>query len=450
MTEEEKMRNLIVNQNTIILIISTIIYVAITILIQNKILSTIFKIEKKKFRKIWFIQVAIISILKIIFPFSVSKILEIICQVIIYKKYLSFNVEKALIAEEINVTIKAVTELISIKTIGEIYNIGRIKEASENLAFTITLLITMILLKLIIYIVINKTKIKLEMPENLENKAKKQVIQISIISSLLILIDEIEVLNCIETLPNSAYLFDIILVLSYYFISTIGIIKIIQINKDKNQIDDLKGCQERLQDSYDSVCSFRHDFRNIMQSFGGYIATKDINGLQKMYNDVIEECQEMNNQNNIDKEKINNPAVYQLINSKYLLAKKESVKIKLEVYIDINKLKIKTYELCRILGILIDNAIEAAKECDDKVISIKFIKDKYNNRDLIVIENTCKNQLIDLSKLKEKGFSTKKNKIFHGLGLWKVNQIIKKNENLRLYTSRDKIFKQQLEIYNWN
>ena len=444
------MRNLILNQNTIILIISTIIYVAITILIQNKILSTIFKIEKKKFRKIWFIQVAIISILKIIFPFSVSKILEIICQVIIYKKYLSFNVEKALIAEEINVTIKAVTELISIKTIGEIYNIGRIKEASENLAFTITLLITMILLKLIIYIVINKTKIKLEMPANLENKAKKQVIQISIISSLLILIDEIEVLNCIETLPNSAYLFDIILVLSYYFISTIGIIKIIQINKDKNQIDDLKGCQERLQDSYDSVCSFRHDFRNIMQSFGGYIATKDINGLQKMYNDVIEECQEMNNQNNIDKEKINNPAVYQLINSKYLLAKKESVKIKLEVYIDINKLKIKTYELCRILGILIDNAIEAAKECDDKVISIKFIKDKYNNRDLIVIENTCKNQLIDLSKLKEKGFSTKKNKIFHGLGLWKVNQIIKKNENLRLYTSRDKIFKQQLEIYNWN
>ena len=444
------MRNLIVNQNTIILIISTIIYVAITILIQNKILSTIFKIEKKKFRKIWFIQVAIISILKIIFPFSVSKILEIICQVIIYKKYLSFNIEKALIAEEINITIKAVTELISIKTIEEIYNIGRIKEASENLAFTITLLITMILLKLIIYIVINKTKIKLEMPENLENKAKKQVIQISIISSLLILIDEIEVLNCIETLPNSAYLFDIILVLSYYFISTIGIIKIIQINKDKNQIDDLKGCQERLQDSYDSVCSFRHDFRNIMQSFGGYIATKDINGLQKMYNDVIEECQEMNNQNNIDKEKINNPAVYQLINSKYLLAKKESVKIKLEVYIDINKLKIKTYELCRILGILIDNAIEAAKECDDKVISIKFIKDKYNNRDLIVIENTCKNQLIDLSKLKEKGFSTKKNKIFHGLGLWKVNQIIKKNENLRLYTSRDKIFKQQLEIYNWN
>ena len=444
------MRNLIVNQNTIILIISTIIYVAITILIQNKILSTIFKIEKKKFRKIWFIQVAIISILKIIFPFSVSKILEIICQVIIYKKYLSFNIEKALIAEEINITIKAVTELISIKTIEEIYNIGRIKEASENLAFTITLLITMILLKLIIYIVINKTKIKLEMPENLENKAKKQVIQISIISSLLILIDEIEVLNCIETLPNSAYLFDIILVLSYYFISTIGIIKIIQINKDKNQIDDLKGSQERLQDSYDSICSFRHDFRNIMQSFGGYIATKDINGLQKMYNDVIEECQEMNNQNNIDKEKINNPAVYQLINSKYLLAKKESVKIKLEVYIDINKLKIKTYELCRILGILIDNAIEAAKECDDKVISIKFIKDKYNNRDLIVIENTCKNQLIDLSKLKEKGFSTKKNKIFHGLGLWKVNQIIKKNENLRLYTSRDKIFKQQLEIYNWN
>ena len=89
-------------------------------------------------------------------------------------------------------------------------------------------------------------------------------------------------------------------------------------------------------------------------------------------------------------------------------------------------------------------------DCKEKTITIKFLKDRYNNRNLVVIENTCKNYLVDLKSLKSKGFTTKKDKAFHGLGLWRVNQIIKKNENLRLYTTRDKVFKQQLEIYNWD
>lgn len=444
------MNNLTFNQNLIILIVIAVIYVTITNLIQNCILSSIFKIEKRKFKKILIRQIIIFSVLKIIFPFAISKSLEIITNIIIYKKCLNFNIEKALIAEEINVVILVVTELISIKIFGEIYSIETFSNAIQNLNFILSSVTTICLIKLVIYIIIYKFNLKMMIPDYLENDVKRQIISMTIVSIILIFIDEVEVLKYTNVLPNNLYLLNLIFIVSYYYLSTMGIIKIIQVNDDKNEINDLQGSKDRLQDSYDSICSFRHDFGNIMQGFGGYIATKDFNGLQKMYNDVIEECHEINNQKFFEKDKINNPAVYQLINSKYLLAKKESVKIKLEVYIDINKLKIKTLELCRILGILIDNAIEAAKECDDKMISIKFIKDKYNNRDLIVIENSCKNELIDLSRLKDKGFSTKKNKLFHGLGLWKVNQIIKKNENLRLYTSRDKIFKQQLEIYNWN
>ena len=35
-------------------------------------------------------------------------------------------------------------------------------------------------------------------------------------------------------------------------------------------------------------------------------------------------------------------------------------------YLNMNDLNIKIYEFTRVLGILMDNAIEAAKECDDK------------------------------------------------------------------------------------
>ena len=36
----------------------------------------------------------------------------------------------------------------------------------------------------------------------------------------------------------------------------------------------------------------------------------------------------------------------------------------------------------------------------------------------------------------------------HGLGLWEVRKILKKNNNLNLFTTKtNKLFKQQLEIY---
>ena len=46
----------------------------------------------------------------------------------------------------------------------------------------------------------------------------------------------------------------------------------------------------------------------------------------------------------------------------------------------------------------------------------------------------------------KKGYSTKEGNT--GLGLWEVRQILKKNNNLNLYTTKNsEYFSQQLEIY---
>ena len=114
--------------------------------------------------------------------------------------------------------------------------------------------------------------------------------------------------------------------------------------------------------------------------------------------------------------------------------------------LDLNTLKMKIYEFARILGILLDNAIEASKECDEKIINITFRNDQKNNRQLIIIENTYKNKDIDTEKIFEKGVSEKENHT--GLGLWEVRKIIKKNNNINLFTNKtDQFFSQQLEIY---
>ena len=104
------------------------------------------------------------------------------------------------------------------------------------------------------------------------------------------------------------------------------------------------------------------------------------------------------------------------------------------------------YDFARILGILLDNAIEASSESDEKIINITFRNDSKNSRQLIIIENSYKDKNIDTDKIFEKGISGKENHT--GLGLWEVRQILKKTNNANLFTSKtDELFSQQLEIY---
>ena len=106
----------------------------------------------------------------------------------------------------------------------------------------------------------------------------------------------------------------------------------------------------------------------------------------------------------------------------------------------------KIYEFARVLGILLDNAIDASSECDEKVINIIFRDDAKNHRQLITIENTYQDKNVDTEKIFDKGVSGKENHT--GLGLWEVRKILNKSKNLDLFTTKnDKYFSQQIEIY---
>ena len=61
------------------------------------------------------------------------------------------------------------------------------------------------------------------------------------------------------------------------------------------------------------------------------------------------------------------------------------------------------YEFTRILGILLDNAIEAADECDERNIYVHIRNDQRHNRQLLIIENTYKDK--NISSLKEDDYS---------------------------------------------
>ncbi len=201
---------------------------------------------------------------------------------------------------------------------------------------------------------------------------------------------------------------------------------------------------------YDNIRGFKHDFNNIVQAIGGYVSTNNMEGLKNYYSDLMDDCKKVNNLAILNPELINNPAVYSLLTSKYHIAEELGITMNFDIFMDLQSLNIKTYDLTRILGILLDNSIEASKKCKEKEIYITIRKDNKVNRQLFIIENTYSNKNVNTDKIFEKGYTSKveedgKN---HGLGLWEVRKILKKNNNLNLFTTKDnKLFKQQLEIY---
>jgi two-component system sensor histidine kinase AgrC len=202
-----------------------------------------------------------------------------------------------------------------------------------------------------------------------------------------------------------------------------------------------------LKEMQDELHGFRHDFSNIMCTIGGYVQVRDIDGLSKYYSQIQKDVTKLNNLGTLNSEVINNPAIFILISSKYSKALELGINMNINVFLDLNNLNMKIYEFTRILGILLDNAIEAAKDCDEKIINIEIRKDSKRNRQLLIIENTYKNKDIDTEKIFEKKYSTKEGN--SGLGLWEVRQILKKSTNLNLFTTKDNtFFKQQLEMYN--
>lgn len=174
-------------------------------------------------------------------------------------------------------------------------------------------------------------------------------------------------------------------------------------------------------------------------------------GLKKYYSELLDDCQHVNNLTTLSPSVINSPAIYSLLASKYYKADEQGIKINLEIFLDLNVINMKIYEFTRILGILMDNAIEAASQCDKKLINLCIKKDPKVNRQLLIIENTYSNKNVDTEKIFEKGYTSKQtedNKS-HGIGLWEVREILKKNHNLNLFTSKNNnYFSQQLEIYN--
>ena len=307
------------------------------------------------------------------------------------------------------------------------------------------LLLTYLLLFIVAYISKNK-KINIDTLEDLDIKNKSIIIANLIFGIVTLVIQAIITFYFTDKLPIYITFFSFLSLLAYFCISIYSFTRMMKLTLTTRKLQSAEEYNNTLRILHDNVRGFKHDFDNIVTTIGGFIRTDDMEGLKKYYLQLEDDCQRVNNLYILNPEVVNNDGIYNLLTKKYYEADSKDIKVNITFLLDLSKLNMKIYEFARILGILLDNAIEASSECEEKLINITFREDSKNSRQLIIIENTYKDKDVDTERIFEKGISGKEK--HSGLGLWEVRKIVQKNKNINLFTTKnEKLFIQQLEIY---
>ena len=371
-----------------------------------------------------------------------------VCAVIFFILILLFfktNVLKTLIAVILTFMVTSVLEILFLRIYLILFNTSY-NDAATIPIYRISLTLLIYFVIFLLYKLIKHFKVNITLLESM-NKTNKLFLFFNFSLALISIGTQFYLITFYnDNLPLLIILLSTISLVAYFFISIYSLTRTTKLEIATRDLESEKLYNKSLTILHDSIRCFRHDFSNMVSAIGGFISSNDMDGLKSYYSELLADCQTINNLSTLSPEVINNPAVYSLLTAKYHRADESGIKINLEIFLDLNTINMKIYEFTKILGILMDNAIEAASECDDKIVNLVMRNDRKHSRQLLVIENTYKDKNIDTEKIYEKSYSTKPNNT--GLGLWEVRKILKKNHNLNLFTTKDDVlFKQQLEIY---
>ena len=118
-----------------------------------------------------------------------------------------------------------------------------------------------------------------------------------------------------------------------------------------------------------------------------------------------------------------------LVYYKLLAMKDKNIKVDLKIESKIRRVKLENLcisvnkDICKIVGVILDNAIQAVENLEQKNIDIEMKKE--DNKFIITVSNNF-DGLIDLGNIESSGYTTKGNG--HGYGLTLMKQLVDKNE----------------------
>lgn len=437
-------------QNDIALSIIFFLLSFIEASVSMLLFTTIFDMKSSRKSKIIYVfLVAIVgSIIRIFIPDPFGRFINILFILCSIKFVFKASWLKALLSEFVMIALSTVLELFMFKFYQTVLNIPYDNVMTFPI-YRILFTLSIYLCIYILYRIIRYFKFNIKL-ENMTRKNKVLFVINTLLGILAIGTQFYLIVFYSDKMPIYITITSILSLLAYFVISFYSLLSTDKLDTTTRDLEEAQLYNKTLTILHDSIRGFKHDFHNIVQSIGGYADRGDLEGLRVYYRQLLQDCGRTNNLTALNPEVINNPAIYNVLATKYHKADEIGVQINLGIFINLNEIEkhMKIYEFTRILGILLDNAIEAAAECENKIIHVSFRKEQNRRRLLVIIDNTYKNKDINVDKIYEKDFSTKSKETNSGLGLWEVRQILKKNNNLNLFTTKsEEFFSQQFEIY---
>ena len=220
----------------------------------------------------------------------------------------------------------------------------------------------------------------------------------------------------------------------------------IQTEAKQKAMQDLQDYTRNLEAMYNSLRSFKHDYVNILLSLSGYIEDGDMDRLKDFFESKIFPTKNLITGEDYKLNQLSNISVLEiksLLSAKMIYAHESGIDITIDIPDKVESFLIDTVDLARILGIFLDNAIEATLETEQPQIGLNIIQNKTGVS--IIISNRFRDNGIMLHTLKQKGFSTK---IGHqGIGLGNAQKIISSYDNVLLETTmKCDYFTQHIEL----
>lgn len=239
-----------------------------------------------------------------------------------------------------------------------------------------------------------------------------------------------------------------------YFVFTISMMFIVLHTTRKNYeaqkrveyLENLNEYTKNLEMVYNNLRSFRHDYINIMASLAAYIDEKKYAELETFFYEHILPMQKNLTQKNGALNNllhINILELKSILYSKLILAVNQDIEVNIDIPDEIDSIHMDPVDLTRMLGIYLDNAIEACLETEHPVINLHLGK---MNQDIVfIISNTFIDKGLSIAQMHKKEVTTKGDG--HGIGLYNVSEILNRYDNIYHETLIEKdLFTQQVQI----
>ncbi len=220
----------------------------------------------------------------------------------------------------------------------------------------------------------------------------------------------------------------------------------IQAEAKQKALQDLQDYTHNLEGMYNGLRSFKHDYVNILLSMADYIENCDMEELKNFFKNEIFPTKNLIDQGDYKLNQLGNIGMLEiksLLSAKMIYAHESGIDVTIDIPDKVDSFPMDTVDLARILGIFLDNAIEAALETEQPQAGLNIIQ--HETGVSIMISNRYQDSGIMLHQLKQKGCSTKTG--HQGIGLSNAQKIISTYSNVLLETTMQcGCFTQHMEL----